>query len=196
VIPARTSLRSHAPAFMSPTCATSRSCEYAAHASKNASHIATLALDVPFPIFFFFYALFCSKGCRTSSASRDRVINAPCTLPLRGSSPPVPGSIFGKFLGSCWRVDFSSFFCPHTTFFRIDAIINTSLTSSHHQNLLSARHEIVKTRQHTKNGQKWSFLRVSKKRLKMAFFLPVFDPIEKSRFYDINTSSTHQKMGL
>jgi hypothetical protein len=59
-----------------------------------------------------------------------------------------------SFLGSCWRVDFSSFLAPHTTFFVIDIIINTSLKSSHHQNLLSARHEIVKTRQHTKNGQK------------------------------------------
>jgi hypothetical protein len=49
VIPAHTSLRSHVPAFMSPTRGMSQSCEYATHASKNASHIATLALDVPFP---------------------------------------------------------------------------------------------------------------------------------------------------
>jgi hypothetical protein len=51
VIPAHTSLRSHVPAFMSPTRGISQSCEYAAHVSKNASHIATLALDVPFPGF-------------------------------------------------------------------------------------------------------------------------------------------------
>jgi hypothetical protein len=43
------SLRSHAPAFMSLTCGLSHSCEYAAHESKNASHIATLALDVSIP---------------------------------------------------------------------------------------------------------------------------------------------------
>jgi hypothetical protein len=53
VIPARTSLCSHAPAFMSLTCGISLSCEYAAHiGSQNASHIATLALDVPFPCRF------------------------------------------------------------------------------------------------------------------------------------------------
>jgi hypothetical protein len=117
------------------------------------------------------------KGRRASSASRDRVINAPCAIPLRGFSPPVPGSIFGKFLGSCWRSIFRHF-CPSYNFFVIDIIINTSLTSSHHENLLSTHHEIVKTRQHTKNGQKWLFLRVSKKRLKMAVFWPVFDLIE------------------
>jgi hypothetical protein len=83
---------------------------------------------------------------------------------------------------------------PHTTFFAIDIIINTSLTSSHHQNLLSARHEIVKTRQYTKNGQKRLFLRVSKKGLKMAVFWPVFDLIEKSRFYDITHHQHIKKM--
>jgi hypothetical protein len=31
------------------------SCEYAAHMSKNASHIATLALGVPFPVVDFFF---------------------------------------------------------------------------------------------------------------------------------------------
>jgi hypothetical protein len=43
------SLRSHAPAFMSPTRGWVTHVRYAAHASENASHIATLALDVPFP---------------------------------------------------------------------------------------------------------------------------------------------------
>jgi hypothetical protein len=70
MIPARTSLRSHAPAFMSPTCGISHSCEYAAHVSKNVSHIATLALDVPFLLrcwFFFFHLWRCRQVLLTRS---------------------------------------------------------------------------------------------------------------------------------
>jgi hypothetical protein len=70
------------------------------------------------------------------------------------------------------------------------------LTSSHHQNFLSAHHGIVKTRQHTKNGQKWLFFEGPEKEAQNGCFWPVFDLIEKSRFFDINTSSTHQKMRL
>jgi hypothetical protein len=139
------------------------SCEYAAHVSRNASH----SLRSHSTCHSLIYVPLLTSA---SSASRDRVINAPCALPLRGFSPPVPGSIFASFFRSYWRSIFRHFFAPHTTFFVIDIIINTSLTSSHHQNLLSARHEIVKTRQHTKNGQKWLFLRVSKIRLKMGVF--------------------------
>jgi hypothetical protein len=43
-----------------------------------------------------------------------------------------------------------------------------------HQNLLLTHHKIIKTCQRTKNGQKWLFLRVSKKRLKMGVFLACF----------------------
>jgi hypothetical protein len=104
----------------------------------------------PLDAFFFFFFF----RVVVSSASRDRVINAPCALPLRGFSPPVPGSIFFAFLGSCWGVDFFVVFDLSNNFFVIYIIINTSLTSSDHQNLLSARHKIIKTRQHTKNVQK------------------------------------------
>jgi hypothetical protein len=38
------------------------SCEYAAHVLKNASHIATLALGVPFPVEWYFF--FCLKDIR------------------------------------------------------------------------------------------------------------------------------------
>jgi hypothetical protein len=130
--------------------------EYAPHVSKNASHIATLALAVPFPCFLFFLCFFffvCLKDIG-KHFSRDRVITLLVILPLRGFSPPVPGSIFAVFFRVLLRVDFSSLFDLSTTFIVIYIIINTSLTSSYHQNLLSTHHEIVKTRQHAKNGQK------------------------------------------
>jgi hypothetical protein len=57
--------------FHEPTRGISQSCEYAAHVSKNASHIATLALDVPFPeklVSFFFFLLFEGHRARPSHA--------------------------------------------------------------------------------------------------------------------------------
>jgi hypothetical protein len=188
VIPARTSLRSHAPAFMSPTCGISHSCKYAAHVSKNVSHIATLALGVPFPVMFvFFFFLF--GGPLARSSSRDRVINAPCDPSAPRFLAARVGLNFCGFYRVLLRVDFSHFFCPSNNFFVICIIIDTSLTSSHHQNLISTHHEIIKTRQHTKNGQKWSFLRVSKKRLKMAVF-GLF--LNSSKNHVFLTSSHHQ----
>jgi hypothetical protein len=113
---------------------------------------------------FFFLLRMSSKFC-----SRDRVINAPCVFRSAVSRRPCRAPFFIIFR-VLLRVDFLSFLSSRTTFFVIYIIINTSLTSSHHQNLLSPHHEIVKTRQHTKNGQKWLFLRVLEKGLKMAVF--------------------------
>jgi hypothetical protein len=166
-------------------------CEYAAHVSKNASHIATLALDVHSQGHWGFFF----EGHRRPS-SRDRVINAPCVSSAPRFLAARAGLHFVRFYWVLLRVVFSSFFDLLNNFFVIYIITNTSLTPSHHQNFLSTRHEIVKTRQYTKNGQKWLFLRVSKKRFKMGVFGLFFDLIEKSRFFDINTSSTHQKMRL
>jgi hypothetical protein len=95
---------------------------------------------------------------------------------------------FVVFTGSFLRSLFGHFFALEQ-FFVIYGIINTSLTSSHHQNLLSTRHETVKTRQHTKNGQKWLFLRVSKKGLKMA----VFGLFLTSSKNDVFLTSTHHQ---
>jgi hypothetical protein len=164
----------------------SHSCEYAAHVSKNASHIATLAIAVPFPGLQVLF-LVSGKFCLTRSHHKRSFVS----LPLRGFSPPVPGSILRFFLGFCWGSIFVNFDLS-SNFLASYIIINTPLTSSHRQNLLSTRHEIVKTRQHTKNGQKWLFLRVSKKGLKMAVFLACFWPHRKIMFFwhqhIINTS--------
>jgi hypothetical protein len=195
VIPARTSLHSHAPAFMIPTCGLSHSCEYAAHESKNASHIATLALAVPIPavviVFFFFFLKAIIKCCLTRSRhKRSLCPSAPRVLAARA------GLQFLVFFKCLVEVNFSSFFDLSNNFFVINIIINTSLASSHHQNLLSTRHEIVKTRQHTKNGQKWSFFRVLEKGLKMAVF-GLF--LTSSKIDVFLTSSHHQhikKWGL
>jgi hypothetical protein len=130
VIPAHTSLRSPVPAFMSPTRGISQSCEYAAHASKNASHIATLALDVPFPCSWFFFVS-CLKDAGKPS-SRDRVINAPCDPSAPRFLAARAGLHFVGFLRVLLRVDFSPFFGLSNNFFAIYIIIDTSLTSSHH----------------------------------------------------------------
>jgi hypothetical protein len=114
VIPAHTSLRSHVPAFMSPTRGISQPCEYAAHVPKNASHIATLALDVPFPgllvVFFFSF-----KVHRASSASRDRVINAPCDPSAPRPLAARAGLHFCFFLRILLRVDFRQFLTSRAT---------------------------------------------------------------------------------
>jgi hypothetical protein len=47
---------------------------------------------IPSCVCSFFLHRISGKFC-----SRDRVINAPCALPLRGFSPPVPGSILAIF---------------------------------------------------------------------------------------------------
>jgi hypothetical protein len=72
--------------------------KYAAHASENASHVATLALDVPFPglMFFFFYYLYLT-WYRASPASRDRVINAPCDPSAPRFLAARAGLHFGHF---------------------------------------------------------------------------------------------------
>jgi hypothetical protein len=133
------------------------------------------------------FFLVSGKFCLTRSHHKRSFVS----LPLRGFSPPVPGSILRFFLGFCWGSIFVNFDLS-SNFLASYIIINTPLTSSHRQNLLSTRHEIVKTRQHTKNGQKWLFLRVSKKGLKMAVFLACFWPHRKIMFFwhqhIINTS--------
>jgi hypothetical protein len=120
-----------------------------------------------------------SRHKRSLWLFRSAVSRRPCRAP------------FWSFFVGLVEVDFSSFFRLSNNFFVIYIIINTALTSSHHQNVLSARHEIVKTRQHTKNGQKWLFLRVSKKGLKW-LFLACFWPHRKITFFwhqhIINTS--------
>jgi hypothetical protein len=44
--------------------------------------------------------------------------------------------------------------------------------------------------------KKWLFFEGLEKEAQNGCFLPVFDLIEKSRFFDSITSSTHQKMRL
>jgi hypothetical protein len=190
MIPARTSLRSHAPAFMSPTCGISHSVSMLRMCRRTPrTSLRSHSTCIPRSLRFFL------EGHRRPS-SRDRVINAPCVSSAPRFLAARAGLHFVRFYWVLLRVVFSSFFDLLNNFFVIYIITNTSLTPSHHQNFLSTRHEIVKTRQYTKNGQKWLFLRVSKKRFKMGVFGLFFDLIEKSRFFDINTSSTHQKMRL
>jgi hypothetical protein len=107
VIPARTSLRSHAPAFMSPTCGSGthvsmlRICRRTLRTSLR-SHSACHSLLL---IFFFFV-----KGHQASSASRDRVINAPCDPSAPRPLAARAGLHFCHFFRPLLRVDFSSFF--------------------------------------------------------------------------------------
>jgi hypothetical protein len=89
---------------------------------KNASHIATLALDVPFPGLITF-----KKKDIASPPSRDRVITLLVTLPLRGFSPPVPGSILVVLWGSVEGRFFVNFL-PLINFFR---------HQHHHQHVVS-----------------------------------------------------------
>jgi hypothetical protein len=157
MIPARTSLRSHAPAFMSPTCGISHSWSMLRMCQRTPRTSLRSHSPCHSHVFFFFLCFFFLFVCLKDIGkhfSRDRVITLLVILPLRGFSPPVPGSIFAVFFRVLLRVDFSSLFDLSTTFIVIYIIINTSLTSSYHQNLLSTHHEIVKTRQHAKNGQK------------------------------------------
>jgi hypothetical protein len=124
------------------------------------------------------------KCCLTRSRhKRSLCPSAPRVLAARA------GLQFLVFFKCLVEVNFSSFFDLSNNFFVINIIINTSLASSHHQNLLSTRHEIVKTRQHTKNGQKWSFFRVLEKGLKMAVF-GLF--LTSSKIDVFLTSSHHQ----
>jgi hypothetical protein len=183
MIPARTSLRSHAPAFMSPTCGISHSVSMLRMCRRTPrTSLRSHSTCIPRSLRFFL------EGHRRPS-SRDRVINAPCVSSAPRFLAARAGLHFVRFYWVLLRVVFSSFFDLLNNFFVIYIITNTSLTPSHHQNFLSTRHEIVKTRQYTKNGQKWLFLRVSKKRFKMGVFGLFFDLIEKSRFL---TSTHHQ----
>jgi hypothetical protein len=112
----------------------SHSCEYAAHVPKNASHIATLALDVPFPGFVLFFFFSKDIGNDILTRSRHTLLE---TIPLRGFSPPVPGSIFFcVFLWVLLRVVFRHFFASPQLFFRHQRHHHTSFTPYHHQNFV------------------------------------------------------------
>jgi hypothetical protein len=132
---------------------------------------------------------FKKKRALASSTSRDRVINAPCDPSAPRVLAARTGLHFYVFLGLVEGRFFVIFLTSRITFFVIYIIINTSLTSYHHQKLLSTRHETVKTCQHTKNGQKWLFLRVSKKRAQNGCFWPV---LTSSKIDVFLTSSHHQ----
>jgi hypothetical protein len=140
-------------------------------------------------VFFFFFFF---EEHRASPSSRDRVINAPCDPSAPRFLTARTGLHFGVFYRVLLRVVFRHFFDLSSTFFHHQRHHHTSFTSYHHHNLLSAHHEIIKTRQRTKNGQKWLFLRVSKKGLKMAVF-GLFLTSSKNRVFLTSTHHQHIK---
>jgi hypothetical protein len=83
----------------------SHSCEYAAHVSKNASHIATLALDVPFPCRLLFLDRTPGKFCLTRSRH-----NAPCGFSAPRFLAAHPGFIFCSLFLGLVEVIFRHFF--------------------------------------------------------------------------------------
>jgi hypothetical protein len=192
VIPAHTSLRSRVPAFMSPTRGISQSCEYAAHVSKNASHIATLALDVPFPENWFrFFFFSCLKDIGQDHLTRSRYERSLCVCPLRGSSPPVPGSIFYRFCRVLLRVDFRHFLTAWQLFRHLHHYqhVITIVSSSKFVGNTSWNH------QNSPTHEKWSKMAVFeglKKEAQNGCFLACFWPHRKITFFwhhhIINTS--------
>jgi hypothetical protein len=130
--------------------------KYAAHASENASHVATLALDVPFPGLMFFFLLFVfdlisGKSCLTRSRHkrslwpfRSAVSRRPCRAP------------FWSFFLGFTESRFFVIFCLSSNFFVISIIINESL--GHSIIKICCQHvmkssKLVNTRKMVKNGR-------------------------------------------
>jgi hypothetical protein len=139
------------------------------------------------PMFSFHYTI-------VSSASRDRAINSPCDSSAPRFLAARAGLRFGRFLIGFFWGSFFVIFGLSFNFFVINIIINPSLTSSHHQNLLSAvmkSSKLVNTRKMVKNSCFWG----SRKRGSKWVFLACFWPHRKITFFwhqhIINTSKNH-----
>jgi hypothetical protein len=188
MIPARTSLRSHAPAFMSLTCGISHSCEYAAHVRRTPR--TSLRSHSPCHshagcCFFFVLKKDIGKFC-----SRDRVINAPCDSSAPRFLAARAELHFQSFLRFLLRVIFRQFFSLSTTL----SSSPSSSTRRYHliikiccQYVMKSS-KLVNTQKMVKNGCFWG----SRKRGLKRVFLACFWPHRKITFFwhhhIINTS--------
>jgi hypothetical protein len=141
---------------------------------------------IPMLVLFFFFFFF-SKGYRASSAHAIASWTLLVTLPLRGFSPPVPGS---NFLSFFLRVLWGRFF---VNFWPLEQLFRHLHHHRHVINIISSSKFVLNTswsRQNSSTHEKWSKMAVFEgleKGAQNGCFLPVFDLIEKSRFL----TSTH-----